>query len=424
MSLPAVRVAGLGKRYRIGVRPRYQTLRETLAHALTARPRPVRAPAPDWLWALRDVSLDVSEGEVLGIIGRNGAGKSTILKILSRIVDPSEGRVEIRGQVGSLLEVGTGFHPELTGRENIFLNGAILGMRRAEIVRKFDEIVAFAETERFVDTPVKHYSSGMHMRLAFAVAAHLDARVLLVDEVLAVGDAAFQQKYLGKMDDVAHSGRTILFVSHQLEAIQRLCKRTIMLEGGRIVADGPTPAVVSRYLSSISGRTRPNEWIDLSGLPHGGNGLARFTGIRYASDDLKLGLQPYTRGPLDVTLAIESDADRAVGSLAVTIYNQLGTKLVNAETMDRDLAIKLRQGPNEVRLRIDQLYLNPGVYRLGLWLADPIAGLYSGGSYDFMEFAFEIEVFSREQDFVGVTSDGAVPCTFTVTQDGQLVKPS
>ena len=221
----AIRAEGVGKRYAIGVsRAAYGSLRESLTEALTApfrrRARGRAIPESDTLWALRDVSFEVREGEVVGVIGRNGAGKSTLLKILARITEPTTGQVVLSGRIGSLLEVGTGFHPELTGRENVFLNGAILGMRRAEILKKFDEIVAFAELERFLDTPVKHYSTGMYLRLAFAVAAHLEPEILLVDEVLAVGDAAFQKRCLGKMNEVAKAGRTVLFVSHNLGAVQ------------------------------------------------------------------------------------------------------------------------------------------------------------------------------------------------------------
>ena len=214
------------------------------------------------IWALKDVSFDINRGEVVGIIGRNGAGKSTLLKILSEITEPTEGRVEIHGRVGSLLEVGTGFHPELTGRENVYLNGAILGMKRAEIERKFDEIVAFAEVEKFIDTPVKHYSSGMYLRLAFAVAAHLEPEILIVDEVLAVGDAAFQKKCLGKMAGVAKEGRTVLFVSHNMPAITRLCERAILLDEGRLLQDGVSHQVVKAYLNAGLGTTAMREWPD------------------------------------------------------------------------------------------------------------------------------------------------------------------
>ena len=246
----AIRALGLSKQYRIGARERRQTtLRDQLAHGAVGFFRRNGRPAAgeDTIWALKDVSFDVTRGEVVGIIGRNGAGKSTLLRILSRITEPTEGRAEIYGRVGSLLEVGTGFHPELTGRENIYLNGAILGMTKTEINRKFDDIVAFAEIEKFIHTPVKHYSSGMYVRLAFAVAAHHEPEILLVDEVLAVGDAAFQKKCLGKMGDVAEEGRTVLFVSHNLQVISTLTKRTLLLDNGRSIFDGQTYAALAQY---------------------------------------------------------------------------------------------------------------------------------------------------------------------------------
>ncbi|RJR27578.1 ABC transporter ATP-binding protein [candidate division WWE3 bacterium] len=261
MSDIAIRVENLSKRYRIGQREPYRALRDVLARGLTA---PFRATTSAFrrsaataanlsgtnnhIWALKDVSFDVKRGEVVGIIGRNGAGKSTLLKILSRITEPTEGYAEIHGRVGSLLEVGTGFHPELTGRENIYLNGAILGMKKYEIERKFDEIVDFAEIEKFIDTPVKYYSSGMYVRLAFTVAAHLEPEILLVDEVLAVGDAAFQKKCLGKMGDVAKEGRTVLFVSHNMGAISNLTRHCLWLDNGILREEGPTMDIVSHYL--------------------------------------------------------------------------------------------------------------------------------------------------------------------------------
>ncbi|HEY3356079.1 MAG TPA: polysaccharide ABC transporter ATP-binding protein [Polyangia bacterium] len=258
---PAIRVERLGKLYRIGGRqPMDRTLREAVMATLAA---PVRRAAAvlrgreaeasdDEIWALRDLSFAVAPGEVVGIIGRNGAGKSTLLKILSRITEPTTGRFGLKGRVGSLLEVGTGFHPELTGRENIALNGAVLGMRRHEIQRKFDAIVAFAGIDRFLDTQVKHYSSGMYMRLAFAVAAHLEPEILLVDEVLAVGDAAFQKQCLGKMGEVAHEGRTVLFVSHNMHAVRSLCPRCLLIDGGRLAGDGATSEVIATYFRGMA----------------------------------------------------------------------------------------------------------------------------------------------------------------------------
>ncbi len=266
MSDSAVRAHGVAKQYRIGGRHLpYKTLRESLVGMAAAPLRALRrgpghSTKVETFWALKDVSFDVKGGEVIGIIGRNGAGKSTLLKILSRITEPTEGWAEIRGRVSSLLEVGIGFHGELTGRENLYLNGAILGMRKTEIDRKFDEIVAFAEVERFVDTPVKHYSSGMYLRLAFAVAAHLEPEILIVDEVLAVGDAAFQKKCLAKMEDVGRQGRTVLFVSHNMPAVTRLCQRVILLSGGSVLQDGPAAQVVGTYLKSGLGTTAAREF--------------------------------------------------------------------------------------------------------------------------------------------------------------------
>src|SRR4051794_18992058 len=249
-----LRAEGLRKRYRIGQREPYSALRDVLSERMR-HPFRSRAATPDsdWIWALDDVSFDVRRGEVLGLVGANGAGKSTILKLVSRITDPTEGRIVIQGRVGSLLEVGTGFHPELTGRENIYLNGTILGMRKAEIDRRFDEIVEFSSIVRFLDTPVKRYSSGMQVRLAFAVAAHLEPELLLVDEVLAVGDAEFQQKCLGKMKDVTREGRTIVFVSHNLAAVRSLCTRALVLERGRLLFDGSTDDAVESYLGRLGG---------------------------------------------------------------------------------------------------------------------------------------------------------------------------
>jgi lipopolysaccharide transport system ATP-binding protein len=246
---PVVVAEGIRKRYRLGQREPYRALRDVLAGVPRALRRGGRAEnAADGLWALDGISFELHRGEVLGLIGANGAGKSTLLKVLSRITEPTEGQAVIRGRVGSLLEVGTGFHPELTGRENVYLNGAILGMRRAEIARRFDEIVEFSGVERFLDTPVKRYSSGMQVRLAFSVAAHLEPEILLVDEVLAVGDAEFQRKCLGKMQDVTRHGRTVVFVSHNLAAVRHLCSRAILLEKGRLVFDGDPDEAVDRYV--------------------------------------------------------------------------------------------------------------------------------------------------------------------------------
>jgi lipopolysaccharide transport system ATP-binding protein len=262
---PIITVEHLSKRYRIGALRGHQSLRDTIAASVGAPLRRFRNGhnQPDeTIWALRDVSFEVAPGEVVGIIGRNGAGKSTLLKILSRITKPTKGHVTLQGRVGSLLEVGTGFHSELTGRENVFLNGAILGMSKREIEAKFDEIVAFAETEAFLDTPVKRYSSGMIVRLAFAVAAHLEPEILIIDAVLAVGDIAFQKKCLGKMNEVAKRGRTVLFVSHDLSAVNALCQRAILLHEGALVMSGPTREVSTHYLDSANKLYSAVTWAD------------------------------------------------------------------------------------------------------------------------------------------------------------------
>jgi homopolymeric O-antigen transport system ATP-binding protein len=273
MNDVAIRVENLSKRYRIGlVRQRYHTLRDEIADSVRSLfHRNGRSHQdPGTFWALKDVSFDIRQGEVVGIIGRNGAGKSTLLKILSRITEPTKGRAMIRGRVGSLLEVGTGFHAELSGRENIYLNGAILGMKKAEIDRKFDEIVAFAEVEDFIDTPVKRYSSGMHVRLAFAVAAHLEPEIIIVDEVLAVGDVAFQRKCLGKMGDVSREGRTVIFVSHNMMTVQTLCSRGILLANGTVIMDGNMADAVNTYLRTLEQNAGENiaEWTDRRGRGH------------------------------------------------------------------------------------------------------------------------------------------------------------
>lgn len=308
MSDVAIRVLGLSKQFQIGkLKQRYKTLRETLVGAFRIPHRLVkrfesesRDSRTATIWALKDVTFDVRPGEVIGIIGGNGAGKSTLLKILSRITEPSEGYAEIRGRVGSLLEVGTGFHSELTGRENIYLNGAILGMKRGEIHSKFDEIVAFAEVEKFIDTPVKHYSSGMYLRLAFAVAAHLEPDILIVDEVLAVGDARFQSKCLNKMQNVGQQGRTVLLVSHNMPAITRLCERAILLDGGLLLRDGGALEVVREYLSSGLGTTAAREWPELPG-----GEVAGLFAVRVRTEDGRIADTVDIRRPVRIEVEFE-----------------------------------------------------------------------------------------------------------------------
>jgi lipopolysaccharide transport system ATP-binding protein len=280
----AIRTERLSKQYQIGqLRPAYGTLRDSVVHTVRRlRTGHVHEPA-ETIWALKDVSFEANEGEVLGVIGPNGAGKSTLLKILSRITTPTEGRAEIRGRVGSLLEVGTGFHPELTGRENIYLNGSILGMRRQEINRAFDDIVEFSGVQKFIDTPVKRYSSGMFVRLAFSVAAHFEPEVMIVDEVLAVGDAEFQRRSMGRMETLGDSGRTIVFVSHNLRGVLRLCDRAILLDGGRVVASGATEQVVARYEEQAIGMGSEKFWDDLDEAP--ANDVVRLQSARIVDED-------------------------------------------------------------------------------------------------------------------------------------------
>lgn len=314
MSNLAIRVEKLGKQYRIGTlaNQRYQTLRDTLTSVFDRSRREPRGA----IWALKDISFEVEQGQVLGIVGRNGAGKSTLLKILSRVTDPTEGYGEIRGRVGSLLEVGTGFHPELTGRENIYLNGAILGMRRSEIQRKFDEIVEFSEVGPFIDTPVKRYSSGMYLRLAFAVAAHLEPEILVVDEVLAVGDAEFQRKCLGKMSDVAQQGRTVLFVSHNMSAILRLTQETLVIEKGRLKMRAATPQAVDYYLSQGFSQEGQRIWEEDEVPPE----AAPFRPIAVRIQDAQGRVSNAVRSTEPFTIEVEYALSSPVTGLRVGLY--------------------------------------------------------------------------------------------------------
>lgn len=320
MSDLAIRVEELGKQYRIGLSPtRYRTLRESLVETINLPARIKRrnnGEALDKIWALRDITFDVKKGQVLGVIGRNGAGKSTLLKILSRVTEPSEGFAEIHGQVGSLLEVGTGFHPELTGRENIYLNGAILGMNKSEIDVKFDQIVSFAEVEQFIDTPVKRYSSGMYLRLAFAVAAHLEPDILVVDEVLAVGDAEFQRRCLGKMSDVAKQGRTVLFVSHNMSAILRLTEEAILLDKGRLVLRATTQETVDYYMSTGYAQTGERIWeadeVSESARP--------FRPVALRLFDQKGRIVDTVRSTEPITIKVEYELQAPITGLRVGLY--------------------------------------------------------------------------------------------------------
>jgi lipopolysaccharide transport system ATP-binding protein len=327
MEAIAISARGLAKKYTIGARrDSYDRLTETLWRMLTRPLRrqrdQARASSSDF-WALRDISFDVPRGSAVGIIGRNGAGKSTLLKILSRITEPTAGRAELHGRVGSLLEVGTGFHPELSGRENILLSGAILGMRRAEITRSFDEIVDFADIGPFIETPVKRFSSGMKVRLGFAVAAFLETEILFIDEVLAVGDADFQKKCLGKMSEIGQAGRTIMFVSHSMPAVLRLCDRAILLHRGGVAADGPTQQVIRKYLESDLGRTGERHWPDPFGAP--GDEIARLRSIRVLTADGEPADEVDIRQPIEVQVRYDSeDPGDNRPSVGLHFYNDEG----------------------------------------------------------------------------------------------------
>jgi len=361
-------------------------------------------------WALKDVSFEVKRGEVVGIIGRNGAGKSTLLKILSRITEPTEGRVTLRGRVASLLEVGTGFHPELTGRENIFLNGAILGMSKVEIKKKFDEIVAFAEVERFLDTPVKRYSSGMYVRLAFAVAAHLEPEILVVDEVLAVGDAEFQKKCLGKMQDVATGGRTVLFVSHNMHAVRRLCSSGVFLRNGQLIQKGELEPIVRLYESSFQQAKARDGSKDLYQSPQ-----LVLHRVEIEHPQTKL---PVARAgePLDISMHFTVLQPCTLQTAAVTIYDLAGTKLVNADSLRKGQPLRLQQiGPAVIRFKIQNFPLQQGIYELGVWAVDT-AGLMQM----YLRSVLQLEVLESplHAHELKPQDDGCVRCDF------ELVAPS
>jgi lipopolysaccharide transport system ATP-binding protein len=372
VSAPAIRIDGLSKRYRIGTQLHdhgrltevmWDAIKRPFQNGSRDKPEPQRENA---FWALRDVSLEVEQGDVLGVVGRNGAGKTTLLKILSRVTEPTEGSAELNGQVSALLEVGTGFHPELTGRENIFLNGGILGMSRSEIKSKFGQIVEFAEIERFIDTPVKRYSSGMFVRLAFAVAAHLEPEVLIVDEVLAVGDVNFQRKCLGKMEDVAKSGRTVLFVSHNTGAIAELCTRAILLEAGQKVVDGSVPEVLARYAELMS--SGGPQVVDLEVQP---DLPASITDVR--TEDAQGGPNHSFDivDPVAVVVRYEvTEATRGL-QLALTLTRN-SVRLVHTFDTDQIDDMPTREpGVYEARWVIPPMFLKAGLYTVGLMSGTP-----------------------------------------------------
>jgi lipopolysaccharide transport system ATP-binding protein len=369
MSHPVINVSGLGKTYRLGGSgPDYRTLREELARWFGRAPDPRHTGGGGSFDALDNVSFAVQAGEVMGVIGRNGAGKSTLLKILSRITMPTRGEADIYGRLGSLLEIGTGFHPELSGRENIYFSGALLGMKRADIRRRFDDIVAFAEVERFIDTPCKHYSSGMYARLGFAVAAHLDTDILLVDEVLAVGDTGFQQKCLGKMSEVAGGGRTVLFVSHNMAAVRQLCTRGLVLERGRVAYCGEIGGAVAAYQAQFAAagvgayaRTQP------------GTGPAWIASARLgARDGRPMGCVAMS-DPLELELEVESTGPRRF-ALSLQVREDGQSPLLHVPSVDAGQVIPVEAGRHRLRLTVPPVMLYPGVYGLRLTLTEAGAG--------------------------------------------------
>ncbi|MBI2288561.1 MAG: ABC transporter ATP-binding protein [Chloroflexi bacterium] len=370
----AIRTENLSKLYHIGQFVGYHTLRESLMNVFhspfrrsrTAENKPRNADK-DYIWALKDVSFEVKTGEVVGIIGRNGAGKTTLLRVLSRITEPTSGHAEVRGRIGSLLEVGTGFHPELTGRENIYLNGAVLGMKKKEIDRKFAEIIDFSGVEKFIDTPLKRYSSGMQVRLAFAVAAHLEPEILIVDEVLAVGDAEFQKKSIGKMGEFAGSGRTVLLVSHNMSAISSLCKRAILLQNGSIVAEGPTPQVVARYLSS--GENETGEIVfSLDDAP--GSSLVKLHAVRVLDDQGRVSFDTDIAKPINLEIEFWC-LQKTRATCAFILYNQLGVLLFATQTLYDEVLARKEYEPGLYRLscQIPGNLLNDGTYSVNVYLS-------------------------------------------------------
>lgn len=369
--IPIVKVENLSKQYELGARVAgYATLRESLTNAVKAPFNGLRRQhsSNEIIWALKDVSFEMSPGEVVGIIGRNGAGKSTLLKILSRITEPSSGKVELYGRVGSLLEVGTGFHSELSGRENIFLNGSLLGMSRNEIRAKFDEIVAFSEVEKFIDTPVKRYSSGMYVRLAFAVAAHLDPEILILDEVLSVGDAAFQKKCLGKMSEVSKDGRTVIFVSHNMSTIIRICSRCILINGGRIEADGPVDSVIKRYLESSSRHD------GACSFPIDPAKAAQFTRLELLTKEGDVGAAFDYR--YEITISAEYVVRQPVpqGLLGIRVSTADGLPIFTSHHVDKldpaAAANALTPGTYRTQITIPSNFLLPGSYILTAAIVD------------------------------------------------------
>jgi lipopolysaccharide transport system ATP-binding protein len=395
MSDIAIKVEDLGKRYRINaVEDHSSTLGRTMLDVLISpfgylRNSLKEPSASETLWALRHVTFEARRGEVLGVLGQNGAGKSTLLRVLSKITLPSEGWAHIDGRVGSLLQTGTGFQPDLTGRENIFLNGTILGMKKNEVERKFDEIVDFSGVQSFIDTPIKRYSSGMIVRLGFSVAIFLQPDILLVDEVLSVGDAAFRKKSLEKVSSILSEGITVLFVSHDLSMIQRLCRRSILLDAGKMIESSETSVMIEHYMAKINSVLTPGVWFDLSTATHQGTGKVRFVRMSYSSDNSAFGDEAYPDGPVELKLEVESDSAQIVAGISVTFFDLSGFRLISAGTLRN---FSLKSGRNTFKVYIHNLHLKPGTYLLELWLAGPQEALYDqilAASY--INVVYEIE---------------------------------
>jgi len=419
-----IKIENLSKKYIIGhqQQERYLTLRDTIAQKskdvakrllhpfLSSSGQPLTGlSVTEELWALKDVSFEIKQGDRVGIIGRNGAGKSTLLKVLSRITEPTEGRVSIKGRVASLLEVGTGFHPELTGRENIYLNGAVLGMTKREIKKKFDEIVAFAELEKFLDTPVKRYSSGMYVRLAFAVAAHLEPEILVVDEVLAVGDIQFQKKCLSKMEDVGSEGKTILLVSHNMATILSLSTKSILLSEGRLIEQGLPQKVISSYQNIFYDNSFGQT--DLSNVERYGNGSARFLSIFMHAFDQhgKMLSFPVTGCDLEFEVTIEAYHEIKSTTVALIVYDELGNRLIDVNTLIKGDSLSLTENQKAViKFRLKNVCLKPDVYTVGLWL-----GIFNVADIDGIRYATSFRAEARREDIRYTTPfPGVYACEF------------